>query len=205
VGTSPTILGASITGNGGSYSGLNAAVPASGTAAYNDMYSSGLAAFGGFSDTGGPAFWFTGTNLNLWASMFVKQLLAERVYIGLFESTLLTTTLYATDTETAHNYACFRWSTTVPDAYIQCITCDGTTQNIQSSGVAMDTKSHSYLIVFNDSAPNVKFYIDGTLVATSTSNLPATSTLMCYQVGFAATDYAQPHIGVSGVTIQSDC
>jgi hypothetical protein len=83
----------------------------------------------------------------------------------------------------AGNYAAFRFSTPASDTVWQAITKDGTTQNVQSTGVAPIVNTpQTFGIIFNDSTPNVQFYINGSLVATSTTHLPSASTNLRYVV-----------------------
>jgi hypothetical protein len=89
----------------------------------------------------------------------------------------------------AGNYAAFRFVTGT-DTYFQCITKDSSTQNVQSSGVAPaagfwtdpPTAAHLFQIVFT-STPSVLFYIDGVLVATSSSHLPTANTQLMWMTG----------------------
>ena len=56
-------------------------------------------------------------------------------------------------------------------ANFYCVNKDSTTQTSTDSGVAHDTSYHSFKIAF--SASNVIFTLDGTSVATNTTNLPS--------------------------------
>lgn len=76
------------------------------------------------------------------------------------------------------NYAGFRFSAIGGDTQIQCCTSDGSTQTVASSGVTPDLASHSYGILFDDVTPAIKFYIDGNLVATITTHLPTSGSLL---------------------------
>ena len=84
-----------------------------------------------------------------------------------------TTDNSASDTLTGSG-AAFRLSTSAGDGGIwQCVTATGGTQTVTSSGVAATASFQSLKIVISYGV-NVKFYINGTLVATNTTNLPTT-------------------------------
>jgi hypothetical protein len=102
----------------------------------------------------------------------------ERWWFGLTDQTLAT---QGASANPAGNYAAFRYDTTVPDTSWQCITKDGTTQTIVSSGIAPIINGPvEFGIIFNDTIPNVTFYINGALVATITTHLPSASTNLRY-------------------------
>ena len=94
-----------------------------------------------------------------------------------------TTAVMVASGNPAGNYACFRFQNGT-DTNFQCITKDGTTQTVIDSGVAPSaafwggTAGHLWQIISNDAVPNVQFFIDGALVATSTSHLPTAGTAM---------------------------
>lgn len=60
---------------------------------------------------------------------------------------------------------------------INCITNNSGTSTSNSSGTALDTNFHTFTIFNDGSGSSTKFYIDGTLVCTNTTNLPTTSPL----------------------------
>jgi hypothetical protein len=88
----------------------------------------------------------------------------------------------------AGNYAAFRYVEGT-DTVFQCVTKDGTTQTVTSSGITPSagfwalTAGHVFQIVSNDGVPNVQFYIDGALVATNTSHLPTAGTATSWICG----------------------
>jgi hypothetical protein len=102
----------------------------------------------------------------------------ERWWWGVTDQTLATMSGSANP---AGNYAAFRFDTTASDTTWQCITKDGSTQNVQASGVAPVINTvQTFAIEFNDSGSTVLFYINGSLVATSSSHLPSASTNLRY-------------------------
>ena len=79
----------------------------------------------------------------------------------------------------------FRYSTDAGDTNWMAATKDGTTLATTNTGVAVtaDTK-YRFKMIADSTAGNVKFYINGTLVATHSANLPgSTTTLNQYLAG----------------------
>jgi hypothetical protein len=74
------------------------------------------------------------------------------------------------------------------------------------TGVAGDTAMHRFGIKFTDGgSPSIKFYIDGNLVATITTNLPSTASTMGWatQASYHTTDPGNL-IGLGQVTVEGD-
>ncbi|MFZ0953623.1 MAG: hypothetical protein WAN17_15230 [Candidatus Sulfotelmatobacter sp.] len=197
------------TGSGiGGAQGAVTAVPASQQAAAYQYESTSAGDPAGYQSATNATFcpwWFDGPNLNLFVDAAILQTVTERVWIGMFDVALSTTTIFGSDTLSANQYAAFRYSTVASDTHIQCVCCDGSTQKVVSSGVVADTKSHRFVIIINDSTPNVQFYIDGILVATITSNTPTTSQVKAYMVvGLTSTVTANSYINFTQAMIQQD-
>ena len=86
------------------------------------------------------------------------------------------TTGWVSDTPNT-NYAAFRWSSAV-DTNIQAVVAtDNTHQTVVDTGIAPNT-TNTGLFEIAWAGAAFKFFINGTLVATISTNLPATSTLM---------------------------
>jgi len=150
-------------------------------------------------------WWFDGPNLSLFVDAYIGSTVTQRVWIGMFDTALSTATLFASDTLHANQYVAFRYSTVAGDTQYQCVSCDGTTQKVVSSGVNADTKSHRFVIICNDSTPNVQYYIDGVLVATITTNTPTTSQVPAYMVvGLAPSANVTTTIFFTQAMIQQD-
>jgi hypothetical protein len=123
----------------------------------------------------------------------------------MFDAALSFTTIFGSGTFHANQYAAFRYDTVAGDTQFQCVTCDGTTQTVTTSGINADTKSHRFVIVCNDSVPNVTFYIDGVLVATITTHTPTTSIVGAYMVcGVASTASVTSEFFFTQAIIQQD-
>lgn len=117
----------------------------------------------------GNANYLTGRNIKYQAYMSMTDTYtAVRCWSGVMNSnpTGLTTPIFP--------IAAFRAVTGV-DTNFQCYTSDSVSSTVTDSGVVADNGWHRFEIVFNDSTPNVQFYIDGSLVATNTTHLPISS------------------------------
>jgi hypothetical protein len=108
------------------------------------------------------------------------SIVSQRTWIGLTDQTLAT---MCGSANPAGNYAAFRFDTSAGDTVFQCITKDGTTQNITSSGVApVANKSNRFAIVYDNTNTKVRFYIDGVLVATSAAHLPSATQFLVFVI-----------------------
>jgi hypothetical protein len=112
------------------------------------------------------------------------SLLTQRCWCGLTDQTLATMNGSANP---AGNYAAFRFDTSAGDTVFQCITKDGTTQNIISSGVTpVVGRSFRFSIVYNNTLSKVYFYIDTVLVATSSAHLPSATANLLFVISAVA-------------------
>jgi hypothetical protein len=128
-------------------------------------WSSGTA--GGWN---GNLNYMNGKNIHFSFMGNLNSKLNTRVWFGLTDQTLAT---QGGSDNPAGNYAAFRYSTIAGDTHYQCITKDGTTQTIVDSGITpLENTAATFGVLFNDSVPNVKFYINRVLVGTSTTHLP---------------------------------
>lgn len=82
------------------------------------------------------------------------------------------------DNPSSANLIGFRYSTNAGDTQYQCVCSNGAASTIVSSGVNADTSEHIFQFLVSGST--VTFYIDGTLVATISTNVPAAATQMTY-------------------------
>lgn len=118
----------------------------------------------------GDSFYRMGRNLKMQLMVDVNST-DERVSIGFTNQTLA---IMVGSDNPAGDYAHFKHSTGVPDTTWQCITKDGTTQNITDSLVTVGTSFTKFEIEADDTAGSIIFRIDGVVVATHTVNLPRT-------------------------------
>jgi hypothetical protein len=131
---------------------------------------------GTVTSVSGTTNYVAGRNIGFWFQGFLNRITDTRLWFGVTNQTAAT--MGGSDNP-AGSYAAFRFSTFAGDTVWQCITKDGTTQNVQSSGVApVVNATQTFVIEFDDTVPNIRFYINGTLVATSTAHVPASGTLM---------------------------
>lgn len=93
----------------------------------------------------------------------------------------------------AGNYVCFRFDTSAGDTHWQCVTKDGTTQTIVDSGIApVSGVRQRFAIDLDPDANKITFYIEGNLVGTITTHMPAlTTNLRWLMVGNVLSGSAQ--------------
>lgn len=126
------------------------------------------------SDTGATAQAYT-LGVLIDAAMRVRTLSSTtvRYWIGAGEGN---TANYPTELKTntpTTGFVGFRYSTTAGDTTYKCIGTDGIGITIVDSLIAVDNvNSHVFEIRPATSGTSVKYYIDGTLVATISTNLP---------------------------------
>ena len=157
--------------------------------AYVGLYSSNGISIAGFSTW---KIFYVGNSLRFqtmaacWMSVTTD---VTRVWLGFTDQTPST---MCGSANPAGNYACFRFISGT-DTYFQCITKNGTTQNVQSSGIAPSagwlagTTPLKFEIQSNDSVPNVVFLIGGSVVATSTTDLPTSGTALLWMFSAVST------------------
>lgn len=82
----------------------------------------------------------------------------------------------------AVHLAAFRYDTGVQGGFWQCVTAAGTaTQTVTTTSVAA-TASGAYRMRVHMTGSDVKFYIDGALVATHTTNLPTATQALGWAI-----------------------
>lgn len=112
----------------------------------------------------------------------------------------LATAAGSTAADPAVNLAAFRARNTT-DTNFQACTHDGTTLGTTDTGVAIDTAWHDFEVFSDDAGVTWYFYIDGTLVATRTTNVPNTTTAMQPQVMMTAVSSSARDIAASYVSV----
>lgn len=101
-----------------------------------------------------------------------------------------------------YNLADFRFSTAAGDTNWQCRTKDGTTANLTDSGVAPSTSGPTYLEIDYTPGVSAKFWINGTLVATKTTNLPDGTTVMYPYVMLITLEAVAKNIRLSQIYVE---
>lgn len=135
---------------------------------------------------GGSNMWFTGNNLLLIVKARFSRTTSMRAWIGWTDHNYAT--MYGSASPSA-NVAAFRYDTTASDTNYQCKTSTGGgTFTSTDSGVAADTSDHVFKII-ETNATSWKFYIDGSLVCTHTTNLPSSGVAVA-PTGVASTQAA---------------
>lgn len=102
------------------------------------------------------------------------------------------------------SYALFRFSTVVPDTNWRCMTRTNTAGAITNldSGVAFAANT-LYLLRIIMTPTAVKFYINGVLVATSTTDIPVSTATMFSVFGLQTQEAAGKSIRFYGTSAQS--
>ena len=106
----------------------------------------------------------------------------SRLWIGLFNQSM-----DASEATTGDHVAAFRYSTAVDSSgKWQTVTNDGgATPTVNDSGVNRSADT-AYTMRIRCLSGSIEFYIDGTLVATHTTDLPGATTLLGYAVRVTA-------------------
>jgi hypothetical protein len=152
--------------------------------------------------SGSVSNYMVGRNIAFFFIGYIHLITNTRCWISLTDQIFATMT--ASDNP-AGNYAAFRFSTGAGDTSWQAITKDGSTQTIVASGVApvVDT-TQTLAIIFTDSIPNIKFYINGSLVATIATHLPTVNTALKWVTSEFSTAASTHGLGFEQVAIYED-
>jgi hypothetical protein len=100
--------------------------------------------------------------------------------------------------------AMFRFSTTDGDTTWKCCTSFGSNVTVIDSHVTVDTGTHRFAVVFDDSHSQVLFYIDGALVGTSTTNLPQSGQYIYVNVANYQSQSNSPNLIFAQAQMQQD-
>ena len=157
---------------------------------------------GGNNDAGivGNTNYNTSSNPSMQANIRLVSTASTRNWAGFTNQTLATMNGAANP---AGIYAAFRYDTSALDTNWQCITKNGGAQAIANSGVAASTNEVEMEIIIVGTT-RVEFKIDGVLVCTSTTNLPAANTMMRYDVSRRNLVAGAQSIQVAWLYIDSD-
>jgi hypothetical protein len=168
-------------------------------------------ALGGYQNSANTVVAFAGQNLNYvvgrnlgwWFDGFTSRITDQRIWVGLTDQSAGTQGISGNP---AGKYAAFRWSTIDGDTSWQCITKDGSTQTVVSSGVApVANASQTFAMIFADSVPNITFYINGAVVATISTHLPPSATILRWvMTEMWAVSIVNSEMYISQMRIRSD-
>ncbi len=134
---------------------------------------------------GGP-LWNFGTDFDIKFRLRLNQLTTERFWFAMTDST--GATIMASDTNTGHNIAGFRFSTVAGDTTFQSYTRAGSAtagnREINDTLIAPDTtNSQFFQISYRASTGFVTFYINNVQVTQHTTFIPAAGTMMRFVAG----------------------
>ena len=152
----------------------------------------------------GTKNYLTGRNIWFYTLGWLNTLTTERAWFGITDQTLAT--MSASDNP-AGNYAAFRYSTLGSDSFWTCVTKDNTTQTVVATTVVPTSNAtQNFAIIFNDSVPNVVFYINGVSVCTITTHLPTTATAVTWTLNSfnTASGSFQNGVDVEQIHVQVD-
>ena len=151
----------------------------------------------------GMTNYYMGRNVGMLLHGMIWRTTDIRFWCGLTDQT--GATFGESDSPSGANYAAFRYSTLAGDTNFKCVTSDASGQTVEDSGVAANTNEHAFAIECDDGSGNIKFYIDGTLVATVTTRRPTTGSDLCYYLsGMWHSASRGRLVGLSYVAVQSD-
>ncbi len=131
---------------------------------------------GNVASISGNTNYVVGRNLRWQKHYALSSTVTRRDWWGLTNQT--SATMGASD-DPAGYYASFGYSTSRGGTDYDCITKDNVTQELKNSGITVDTNFHQFEIV-ETVGVNFLFYIDGALVCTNNTNLPASGTPLRY-------------------------
>ena len=158
---------------------------------------------GNDAGTQGNPNYIVGRNILFQSYVKIGSTLRTRAFVGVTTGTLVNSV--GSDNPAGH-YAAFQYQSELPrdDTNWQCVTKDGTTQNVSDSGTAVGTVGIEFEIEFRDAIPDVVFSIDGIVVCTETANLPATNQRLRYVFGIETQTSTFKDIFSSWIYLESD-
>jgi hypothetical protein len=121
----------------------------------------------------------TGTLRDWFMKGAISGTTASRYWIGCTDMAMSSVpTGFFTNTPAA-NFIGFRWSAGTDSNYVAVCQTDATHQTVVDTGVAVVANAiHLFEMVPQSGGTTIKFYIDGTLVATINTNVPSNTTPM---------------------------
>jgi hypothetical protein len=88
----------------------------------------------------------------------------------------------------------FQYVDNVNSGKWQCITMKAGTATTTSTSVSADTNFHDFNIAINAAGTSVVFSIDGTVVATNTTNIPTVATAIAVSLGIGSSSGANMNV-----------
>jgi len=159
---------------GGSVSGASSPFASPSFPAPVVAYSTGTAN-PSFAGLNGFPIWGTGQNLLFVCKVAISRLTNVRMRHGLGDVGSGSTWI-GSDTLPSNNYVAFRFSTNASDTTFHCEAGNGSAVTVVDSGITVVANTlYTLQVKINDSVPNAVFSINGSVVATITTDLPSAS------------------------------
>jgi hypothetical protein len=128
-----------------------------------------------------------------------SNIAAQRIWIGLHSAAP------GNSDSPATSLVAFRFSTVAPDTNWMACTKDGTTLNAVDTGVVVAVSTNYLLeITVNNTAGTAEFKINGSVVATLNTNLPAAATNLGYNAQITPTTTTAKNMKLSRVYCELD-
>lgn len=158
---------------------------------------------GNFSGIWGQGQWYANHNLSATINTRISTTVTMRYWIGW--TTATGSSMLSTATP-AQNYAAFRYDTGAGDTTYVCKSSGNSGGAVTSTDtfITPDTSNHIFRIVEDSSVPNFKFYIDGVLKCTHTTNIPPSTVKLAVMSGTATLAAVAQHVFPSWFYMESD-
>ena len=134
------------------------------------------------------------TNVNYWVG------LSSGVYVS---STACTGGSNCSDTPSSQGIAAFRYSTSAGDTTWVCYAANGTSFSSQNSAIAVNTGT-TYLLRIEVTLSSIKYFVNGGLACTISSNLPGAALAMMPHAMARAISSAAKSITIHRLNVKSD-
>lgn len=148
----------------------------------------------------GSAIYNTNRHVNAVFGFGMNPLTNVRAFVGL---TTNNSAMTDSDTPTG-KYIGFQFSTGRGDTHWQCVSSDGTTQNVVDSGVTPVANADNLFALVTGAGTSVDYYIDGVKVTTISTHLPLTSDGLRYSFFGRAITSTGTTVFIQGATIFMD-
>lgn len=157
----------------------------------------------------GDGNYVTGRNLKLLVQEYLTTTGDNSSYMMLVEISGLNTTNLAHNATpsafgiNAFGFRCWNKAGSSLETTWHAFSSDGSADTFVDTGITQDTDSHVFSAIMDDANSQILYYIDGVLMATITTNVPAAGKILGLMVSewFAS---ASPNIGISRIIVDSD-